>query len=914
MTNPTFISEQVTTITAAPILIVDRAGDIGIGLYEKIKKELPTVLVSSEEPATSMNLVYIPFKRIPEIPEEKYSLIVYVVDSQTEFVDLAPGLLKKADQEKIKCVFITDMHIINAQIFYHSISENNNAYAIILGNIFGQKLQNKNLSSLDKILYKAGLTGIMQLADMGLREMQPVYYPDIISHILQSIFGIHEQTKVSLLFPKHTVTELMVAHAIQKIDPLVHIDFLSNSKKHLMQKQETTLWEGTYLLPEDYPVLEKTKLFYKKIVALRQQQSDSYTPPEQLFTEEKKASSEKQKNKNWFIVGLSLFFGLLSMLLLPIILFLTAGVIGRQTIENAKADLEKGSITSTKQNSQIAEKSFSFAQHTEPIVGYELGLIGQKKIIDDLGYHIETGRLISGTFLKGVTAIENFKQILEGKSINPQTDFITATDALRHSIINLQMLEFRSDIPSDYKAKLQKINKDIARFAGILPVLPQLMGMDKQKTYLVLFQNNMELRPGGGFIGSYGLIDIDKGKPGELSVHDVYDADGQLKEHIEPPFAIRRYMPLVHLYMRDSNFDVDFAGNGVSVSNLLKHETGKNVDGIIAIDLSYVKTILSAIGSVYVPQYNETVTADNFFLLTEKHAEKNFFPGSSQKKDFLKDLFIALQNKLKTDKHIAYQTLFANTVNAMKQKHMLFSLTDSALQNLSIVNGFSSSLWDARQEGNGNINDFLGINEANLGVNKSNYFLQRSMKQEMQLDSAGVLSGKVTVTYKNTSKKDQWPGGDYKNYVRFVLPQTAALTEIDIDGQKQKLANAVTDPLFYEEKGFRPPPGIEVEKSIEQKKTLYGFLITVPAGATKQVRVQYQFTQGIDLRNPILHYDLKLFKQPGTDADPFALVFTYPDIYKAINASQNVTSGTGVSSYVTSLATDQEVYVNLGKK
>src|SRR5258708_32812355 len=64
------------------------------------------------------------------------------------------------------------------------------------------------------------------------------------------------------------------------------------------------------------------------------------------------------------------------------------------------------------------------------------------------------------------------------------------------------------------------------------------------------------------------------------------------------------------------------------------------------------------------------------------------------------------------------------------------------------------------RSGNGNINDFLGINEENLGVNKSNYFLQRSMKQEMQLDSAGVLSGKVTVTYKNTSKKDQWPGGD----------------------------------------------------------------------------------------------------------------------------------------------------------
>jgi len=48
----------------------------------------------------------------------------------------------------------------------------------------------------------------------------------------------------------------------------------------------------------------------------------------------------------------------------------------------------------------------------------------------------------------------------------------------------------------------------------------------------------MELRPGGGFIGSYAILSVDKGKITNFKIYDVYDADGQLKNHIEPPFAI----------------------------------------------------------------------------------------------------------------------------------------------------------------------------------------------------------------------------------------------------------------------------------------------------------------------------------------------------------------------------------------
>src|SRR3989344_5241553 len=114
----------------------------------------------------------------------------------------------------------------------------------------------------------------------------------------------------------------------------------------------------------------------------------------------------------------------------------------------------------------------------------------------------------------------------------------------------------------------------------------------------------MELRPGGGFIGSYGLLTFSKGKITDFSIHDVYDADGQLKGHIEPPFPIRRYLPQIHWYMRDSNWDVDFAKAASTSAYFLNAETGKTVDGVIGVDLSFVKNLLSVTGPITVSDYN----------------------------------------------------------------------------------------------------------------------------------------------------------------------------------------------------------------------------------------------------------------------------------------------------------------------
>jgi len=377
-----------------------------------------------------------------------------------------------------------------------------------------------------------------------------------------------------------------------------------------------------------------------------------------------------------------------------------------------------------------------------------------------------------------------------------------------------------------------------------------------------------------------------------------------LKGHVEPPFAIRRYLPSVHLFLRDSNFDVDFTKDAQTAAFLLSQETGEKVDGVIGIDLSFVKNLVGSIGSVYVPAYNQTVTADNFFLLTEKYAEKNTFAGSTQKQDFLHALFVALQGKFASKNVSLSSSSLQVILNSFSQKDIVVSFADPITQAPFVYAGFASSLWDDRTNTPGTINDFLGINEANLGIDKANYFVQRTVAHNVSIAANGQVSETVQLSLKNTSKKGEWPGGVYKNYMRFILPQNTSLQTISLNGVNQKMIPAITDPAVYEAKNFIAPQALEIEKTQEEGKDVYGFLVNVSEQSSLTVQVAYTLAQKVSVSNPTLAYSLKLYKQPGIEFLPYSLHIDYPTSFTLLTSPSAATKGNGTTSLVTHVASD----------
>jgi hypothetical protein len=98
--------------------------------------------------------------------------------------------------------------------------------------------------------------------------------------------------------------------------------------------------------------------------------------------------------------------------------------------------------------------------------------------------------------------------------------------------------------------------------------------------------------------------------------------------------------------MRDSNWEADFSESGERIAWFLEKEIDTRVDGVIALDLTLAQYLLEITGPVRLNDFNLDVSAENLFTTAHAQIQTDFFPGSTQKKDFLSSLARELESKL----------------------------------------------------------------------------------------------------------------------------------------------------------------------------------------------------------------------------------------------------------------------------
>lgn len=889
-----FVAEKSTSSVVS--LIIDKANLYGLSLIEKLNQP-SIVFVSSALPDPSSSVIHIPFgSTVPQIPEGVYSHIFFVWrDEEKELLEV---LLKKAEQDSAKIiVIVSGQHV--SELLKHVHRVHKQMVIAVVGDIFG-----KGDSELDEWLTKIKETKQVNLVEMGLTTLYPVGYFDVIDALIQIAYT--KTTAATLLLtPHHPITRLSIAHTLQKIDPLIKVDFINGEEGRM-----GALPEGQKFFHE-YHVLEKLQEYYKQI-RIKKKENNAFEgkwilQPTPTLQGKKIPLPPKKKRGGlmwlYFVIILSLFPVLVSAA--------SAGLAGILLTSGMKS-VEANNLSAGLSQVEAAQTQLRVAKAGLLILSYEAIPFSQQGLVEKAATQVTNDIQITEGLKNGIMALTHFQNVIVGKSLTPQDELSLGVTQAKNALLIFQQVPMES-IPQEYQKHFTSLLSAGEQFGNVLDELPHILGKG-EKTYLVLLQNNMELRPGGGFIGSYGLATFSNGKFKGFTIHDVYDADGQLKGHVEPPFAIRRYIPLVHLYLRDSNFDVDFAKNAQTAAFMLATETGQKVDGVVGLDLNVVKDLLSTVGSVTVSGYNQTVTADNFFLLTEQHAEKNFFAGSTQKKDFLRSFFTSLQEKLLGQSAQSAAGLLQSVAKGFSEKDLAVAFLDPTIQTPFTVNNLSSSLWDSRTSDSHTVSDFLGINEANLGVNKANYFLDRTLSQQVAIGQDGGVHETATILYSNRSQKGVWPGGVYKNYLRVILPLNTKLDSISVNNKKQTIVPAITDPKAYEAPSFRAPQGLEVDSTTEEGKSLYGFLVTIPEGESMSVAVAYTLSQKIIPDSLTFSYNLQLFKQMGAGEYPYSLDISYPSTYSLIQSSQKVDKRNASAHLATTLATDLPLTFQFAKK
>lgn len=395
----------------------------------------------------------------------------------------------------------------------------------------------------------------------------------------------------------------------------------------------------------------------------------------------------------------------------------------------------------------------------------------------------------------------------------------------------------------------------------ILQRAPYLLGVDGERTYLLLFQNDKELRPTGGFMTAYSIMKVNKGKLNNVTSNDIYNLDTKYKPVTPAPDPIVDYIkgPYIqsqNLRLRDMNFDPDFKTSMDLFYKEAGDLLGEDIDGIIAVDTHVLVKILDVIGEIGVPGFgnfsNKIISDCNcpqviYELESFADVEGPIIwdpvtgkiilrpPNSDNRKKIVGPLMNSILSNAMGQPKEKIPGLFEAAFESLVEKHVLFYMLDEASQKAVEDFNIAGRVKDYA-------GDYLHVNDSNLGGRKSNLYVTQEVSQEINVGRDGSIEKTVTITYKNPEKHDGWLNSVLPNWVRVYVPKGATL--VDFAGVEDK-----ADP--YEEYG---------------KTVFAGYFELRPQGVAKVTltyKLPFKTSDLPGAKQKI--YNMLVQKQPGTD-------------------------------------------------
>jgi len=366
---------------------------------------------------------------------------------------------------------------------------------------------------------------------------------------------------------------------------------------------------------------------------------------------------------------------------------------------------------------------------------------------------------------------------------------------------------------------------------------------DIERTFLILFQNNMEIRPGGGFIGSFGILKIKNGSVTMLQTHDTGNFDGRVPTTVPAPYPMWETLRIKSMQMRDSNYSPDFLTNATAAENFYYMGQGQEkFDGIIGITTNVLTSLLKMTGPVQIEGYPGTYGDENAVLALEYQVEKAYdeqnIPRGDRKsimndiaQEIIKKVF-ALSNAQKLD-------LYKILTEDLGRKDIQLFFKDQTLEDT-----VKKANWGGLVDENWQ-KDYLMTVDANLGAWKTDYSVKRSMDYTIDL-SGETPKAILKITYNHTATQKDYMTKDYLTYLRVYVPDGSWLTtSSDFDNAK-----------FGSELG----------------KKYFGSIVKVPLGQSRTVEINYTLPKEISH-----NYNLKIQKQAGINDEPVTIHFIGSD-------------------------------------
>ncbi|KKQ35303.1 MAG: hypothetical protein US51_C0009G0001 [Microgenomates group bacterium GW2011_GWA2_37_6] len=307
-----------------------------------------------------------------------------------------------------------------------------------------------------------------------------------------------------MLFYPHPITDISLANTFKKVNPDIRVDFIKGEKERKI-----------YIPPGGAHAINKYGL-EEKIKEL---------DLEDLENREIKLVKEKKKGKS-FLRPIILFLSSITFLIfLPFITMSFYLILGERQINGAKAVAGKGEFSQALKKANNSKTFFETAEKTSKIVISELRIINKEEYSQKFIKKIESGKTIALASIYILEGSDLVKKIYAEESKDPKNDFSKALNSLKSGVALIQKIKAEGNLSEEMEKNVGTIEPFTDLFSNSSDVLIDVLGFESEKTYLVLLQNNMEIRPGGGAIGSFAVLKVKDGKLKEILVQGSSEAD-----------------------------------------------------------------------------------------------------------------------------------------------------------------------------------------------------------------------------------------------------------------------------------------------------------------------------------------------------------------------------------------------------
>ncbi|MEV7136346.1 DUF4012 domain-containing protein [Arthrobacter sp. NPDC093128] len=180
----------------------------------------------------------------------------------------------------------------------------------------------------------------------------------------------------------------------------------------------------------------------------------------------------------------------------------------------------------------------------------------------------------------------------------------SAAHAVRQSSDRLNSIDTSSLLPQvaspliQAREQLQSMRSGLDTAANIAGIAPEMMGDEGPRHYLLLIQNNAEVRATGGIPGALAVLTVDSGKLSFGSQTSATALGASVPPVAVDPEQVGIYSTRLGKFMQDANLTPDFPTAASTAQAMWEAKTGENVDGVLSIDPVSLGYILDAIGPV----------------------------------------------------------------------------------------------------------------------------------------------------------------------------------------------------------------------------------------------------------------------------------------------------------------------------